>query len=310
MRARLLITATVLVVFSAASASAGVLIEPTLILGGPEYQLYANANGTYLGWTQNSTGRPGAFHAFVSNDSGQTKTRIDPAGTQGWFGDIGADSNEAVYQQTDGAVSDLYLVDDVSDPSVQTALVVPNTTKWEWQPRLSDEFVMFTRNYERLDVYRMFLYDRATNDLTLLREVPFRNSLFAGDIGSLYATWTICRRSCAAWIYTIGTQELTKIPMATGRNQYAPVVDEVHGNAYWVRSGDRCGQNVGIWTAPLDSLSTPARIGALPRGIDTEWKASLEFDTVNGRVDFIFPRYNCRTGDANIYELQGVDTLP
>jgi hypothetical protein len=310
MRARLLITATVLVVFGGTSASAGVLIEPTLILGGPEYQLYANSNGTYLGWTQNSIDRPGAFHAYVSNDGGQTKSRINPAGSQGWFGDIDTDSNEAVYQQTDGGVSDLYLVADVSDPSVQTALAVPNTAKWEWQPRLSDQYVMFTRNYPRVDAYRLFLYDRGSQDLTLLLELSFRHSLFAGDVGSLYATWTTCRRSCAAWIYTIGTQELTKIPMVAGRHQYAAVVDEVHGNAYWVRSGDVCGRNVGIWTAPLDSLSTQTKIGALPPGIDTEWKASLEYDTVNGRIDFIFPRYNCRTEDANIYELQGVDTLP
>jgi len=310
MRTRLLITATVLVAFGVASASAGVLIPPTLILGGPEYQLYANSNGTYLGWTQNSTGRPRAFHAYVSIDSGQTKNRINPPGTQGWFGDIDNDSNEAVYQQTDGAVSDLYVVPDVSDPSVQTGLAVPNTTKWEWQPRLSDEYVMFAREYPRLDANRLFLYDRDTQGLTLLRELSFRHSLFAGDVGSLYATWTTCRRTCAAWIYTIDTQELTRIPTVNGKHQYAPVVDEVHGTAYWVRSGDTCGQNVGIWTAPLDSLSTPTRIGALPRGIDTEWKASLEYDTVNGRIDFIFPRYNCRRGDANIYELQGVDTLP
>ena len=150
----------------------------------------------------------------------------------------------------------------------------------------------------------------ATQGLTLLREVPYKQSLFEGDVGSTYATWTTCRKICAAWIYAIDTQALTKIPTTSGRSQYAPVVDEVHGTAYWVRSGDRCGQGVGIWTAALGSLNAPTKIGALPRGIDTEWKASLEFDTLNGRVDFIFPRYNCRTEDANIYELQGVDTLP
>ena len=309
MRTRTLFAATTLLFVGSVSASAGTPITPTKILGGPEYQVEASSNGTYLGWTQNSERKPRSWHAYVSTDPVAGKTRLDAPGTNGFFGDIDTDSNEAVYQQTDGGVSDIYLVLDVSIP-VPTPLDDINTSRWEWQPRLSDQYVLFTRDYPRLGVRRLFLYDRATFLSMLLKEVAFGTLLITGDVGSSHATWTICGRTCNAWIYDIDMQTPTKIPTVNDRPQYSPVVDEVNEKVYWVRSEPACGAGVGFWKAPLSDPSAETNIASLRAGIDTGWNASLERDIVNQRIDLIFSRHNCSTGEANIFELREVDTLP
>jgi hypothetical protein len=306
-----LVTAVAASITGGGMASAGVLITPTRILGGPEYVFYPSSNGTYLGWTQNSSEHPKKWNAYVSTDPGVDQTKLNQSGTGGWFGEIDTDSNEAVYQQTEGASSDIYLVGDVSDPSSRSPVSDINTGKWEWQPRLSDDHILFTRVYLRQEMERLFLYDRSATDSTLLREWRLSNRpyLLAGSLGSRYATWTFCRRICDAFIYDIAQTTTTKIPNPNDRDQYAPSVEEVHGMAYWVRSGHACGLNVGIWRAPIGDLTDTANVADFPDGIDTDYMTSPAFDTTNSRVDLIFSRVRCQTGNTDIYELQGVDTL-
>jgi hypothetical protein len=308
MRARALVAITVGFVVAAGPATAGVLITPTKILGERTFEDDAGSNGTYVGWTQNTVNHPRSWNAYVSTDAGVSKTKLNAPGTDGFFGDIDADSNEAIFQMTSGDVSDLYLVD-VSDPSTRSLAPDINGAKWEWQPRLSDSHIMFTRNYPRLGVRRLFLYDRSTTALTLLRERPLSVDVLAGDVGDLYATWTVCGRNCTAWVYDIAGLDATKIPTVNRKPQYAPVVDENHQNVYWVRSGPTCGARVQFWTAPVGSLGNAVQVARLQDGFDTGWRTSLEYNSGDNRLDAIFSRYNCRTGDSNIYELQGVDTL-
>jgi hypothetical protein len=308
MRIRTLATIVLSTWILVAPADAGVAITPTKIFGGPEYQYFAASNGTTMGWAQNSQARPRRWNAYASMDPVNGGTRLNAPRTEGFFGDVDTDGNEAIYQQVEGSSSDLYLVD-ITDPTTRTPAPDVNTRRWEWQPRSSDEYIMFNRNYRRAGVVRLLLYDRTTTATTILREDPFRVSVFAGAVGAGYATWTICRRHCSAWIHDIGAATTVKIPTAGDRPQYAPVVDEVHMNAYWVRSRPSCGAGVGFWTAPLADLAAAVKIAALPRGIDTGWSSSLEYDVANDRIDLIFPRHSCRTGDANIFELQGVDTI-
>jgi hypothetical protein len=307
MRTRTLVAATMALFVGVVPATAGTaLITPTGVLGGPEYQYLASSNGQYMGWTQNSVRKPRSWHAYVSIDPAVSKVRLDEPGTNGFFGDIDADPNEAIYQQTDGGVSDLYFFDVATlDRTPPTGI---NTGRWEWQPRLSDDYVLFTRDYPRAGVRRLLLYDRTTFGIKRLKEVPFGTLLITGDVGASYATWTTCKRTCNAWIYDIdGPTTLTKIPTVNDKPQYAPVVDEVNRYVYWVRSKPACGAGVRFLKAPVATPELATRIAVLPAGFDTEWKSSLEHDTVNNRVDLIFSRYNCSTGDASIFELQAVD---
>ncbi len=304
------VAAATAMLIGAVPASAGPLIDPVEILGGPRYQYLPYSNVTYLGWTQNSARNPGRFHPVVSDDDGATWTRINEAGTTGFFGDIATDTNEVIYQQIDAGVSDLYFIDAAT--MIRTPADALNTNRWEWGAKLSDAHILFTRDLPAKDKRLLLLYDRDLDMTTLIKAYRWsRVDVWTGDVGSAYATWTTCNRSnCYAWWYEIAAGTREKIPTLNDRPQYAPVIDEIHANAYWVRSGNACGVNVGIWKAPLTSLGTPTKIAALPSGIDTDWRMSLEYDSVGGRIDLLFARYDCAADGSDLYELRGVGTIP
>jgi hypothetical protein len=290
--------------------SAGTLIVPVEILGGPRYQHLPYSNVAYLGWTQNTARNPGKFQPFVSDDGGATRTKLNEAGTTGFFGDIDTDSNEIIYQQVDAGASDLYFIGAAS--LVRTPADAINSNRWEWGAKLSDTHILFTRDLPAKDKRLLLLYDRVGGSTTLIQTYRWsRVDVWTGDVGSAYATWTTCNRSnCYAWWYDIAAVTKAKIPTLNDRPQYAPVIDEMHANAYWVRSGNACGVNVGIWKAPLASLGAPTKIADLDPAIDTDWRMSLEYDSVGGRIDLLFARYDCALEGSDLYELPGVDTIP
>ena len=311
MRTRtVVVAATMAMLFGAVPATAGVSITPAKILGGPRYQYLPYSNVTYLGWTQNTARNPGKFQPYVSDDGGATRTKLNEASTTGFFGDIDTDTNEVIYQQIDAGLSDIYFIDAAT--LIRTPAAALNTNRWEWGAKLSDTYILFTRDIPAKNKRLLLLYDRVLDVTKLIREYRWtRVYVWTSDVGSAYATWTTCDRSnCYAWWYDIvaGTRE--KIPTLNDRPQYAPVIDEIHGNAYWMRSGNACGVNVGFWKAPLTSLAAPTKIAALPSGIDTDWRMSLEYDSVGGQIDLLFARYDCATEASDLYELPGVDTIP
>jgi hypothetical protein len=296
--------ATVLIL-AAAPAGAAVVLDK--VLGGPEAQFLPFANETHLIWTQNSEARPNHYNAFGGALDATGRFRLNDTGTNGFTGGIDPGTNVAIYQQTNDGRSNLFLFD--LDTRVRTKLPAPvNSPRWEWAPRISTSYILFQRDENgRTNLY---LYDRTAETLDQIHSVdPDRAFLYAGSVGESYASWTVCGQGCNAFVYEIAGNDKTKLPVPVGKHQYAPTVDEATGEVYFVRSGNACGANVGIWRRPVDLSALAERIISLPDGIDTGWTLALDVDTGNARLDAWFEYHRCRSRQGDLYEAQGLRAL-
>ena len=279
------------------------------ILGGPEDQQDPQGNATYLIWYQNSEARPRTYNMYASADGGATKFRLNRTRTTGFTGDLDQDGTEAIYQEIRRGQSNIQIIDLASRARSNPPAGI-NTRQWEWAPRLSDEFILFEREFPRTDRSRLILFDRNAQTNATLLDVHTRIWIYPYDVGSQYASWEReDNTGWSAWIYDIVAETKTRIPTVNNQLQYAPVVDELHWNVYWVRSGrGNCGNNVRILRAPVSSLDTPTVVATMPDGVDV-WTQSLEQNVADGRIDLLFTRYRCRNNQGDLYEVQGVDTL-
>jgi hypothetical protein len=296
-------------VIAVVATPAAAATEPVKVIGGPEAQFFPFVNATHLIWTQNSELRPNRYNAFgrlLAGGEGD-EFKLNEAGTNGFTGGIDPGTNLAIYQQTDGDRSNLWTFDLVTEERVKLPQPV-NSGRWEWAPRISNAYILFQRDEQ--DNTTLYLFERGGDSLSQLHSIDRdRAFMIAGVVGEQYATWTVCAQQCNAFVYEIATDTKTKLPLPKGRNQYAPAVDEDRGNVYFVRSGNACGLNVGIWRRAVD-LSTPAeKLVTLPDDIDTGWTFALDEDIANARVDGWFEYFRCRSQQGDVYEVQELDSL-
>jgi hypothetical protein len=299
-----ILTGLVLVLAAVTLAPAGAVSGPQRILAGPEDQLLASANDTYLIWTESSVAFPNRYHAYGKVRGTNGVFRLNPAGTRGYAGGIDPDQDRAIYQQIDGRASDIYTIN--LGTRRRTKLPAPlNTTRWEWGPRISNAFYFFARDASRATT--LFLYDRASKTLEKLVSLDLMTYYVApGSVGERYATWTVCGpRHCNAFIRDTDTDLTRRIPTPDGKSRYAPVVHEAEGQVYFVRSGPTCGSTVRIMRLALDDLAAPpVGLLTLPAGIDVDLQMSLE--QVGAQVHLWFSRYRCAPQQGDIYRLRDV----
>jgi hypothetical protein len=297
-------TGLVFVLSALASGPAGAVGLPHPILAGPEDQLLASANDTYLIWSQSSVASPNRYHAYGKVRGTSDVFRLNPAGTRGYAGGIDPGQDRAIYQQLDGPASDLYTINLATHR--RTKLPGPiNTNRWEWGPRVSDAFFFFARDASRAT--SLFLYDRASKTMEKLVSLDLTRFYVApGSVGERYATWSVCGpRRCNAFIRDTDTDLTRKLPAPDGKSRYAPVVHEGEGQVYFVRSGPACGAAVRIMRSPLADLGAPpVSLLTLPAGIDVDIRMSLE--QVGSQVHLWFSRYRCDQQQGDIYRLRDV----
>lgn len=293
-----------LVVATSVNASA---LTPVRILAGPEDQLLPYANDTYLGWSQNSTGRPRHYNAIAQPLGTTTRTRLNAAGTGGWMGGFDPGTNISIYQQTEQGGSDLFFYD--LDTDTRTEVPDVNTARWEWGPKISTSYILFSRDAPGAGTSRLILFDRSLSHSTLISSVDeSRATIWTGAVGDRYATWTVCTsRTCNAFYYDTVDASTHKVANTDGRPQYSPVIDEATGSLYFVRSGFGCGRNVTIRKETVGSNSSTV-IAALPAGVDTDARMSLTLNTSSGHTDLLFVRYRCAVAQGDLYALRSVDT--
>ena len=276
------------------------------ILTGPQDQLLPYQNTTYLGWTQNSTGRPRHYDAFARDLVTSARTRLNPGDTAGWMGGFDPGTNVAIYQQVNRARSGLYFYDRDTD----TRLKVPgvNTKGWERQPKISANFILFVRDPLRPGMSRLILFDRNSSISSVIASWDqSKATMWPGAVGDRYATWTVCGRECNAFYYDTLDDSTHKVRNRSGKPQYSPVIDENRSTLYFVRSGFGCGVNVTI-RAQAVGTGTSDAIADLPEGVDTDWSMSLTLNPVSGGMDLLFDRFRCAQGEGDIYALRSVDT--
>jgi hypothetical protein len=286
------------------TAPAGGATRPQRILAGPQDQLLASVNDTYLIWTQSSKAFPNRYVAYGRIRRTRHVFRLNPPGTRGYAGGIDPDQDRAIYQQVDGRASDLYTFN--LDARRRAKLPRPiNTARREWGPRISNAFFLFARDARLTST--LLLYDRAAKTMQKLVTLDVtRYYLAPGDVGERYATWSVCGpRHCSAFIRDTATDQTRRIPAADGKARYAPVVDEAEAMVYFVRSGSTCGSAVHILRLALADLGAPpVGLLALPAGIDVGLQMYLE--PLGAKVDLWFSRYRCAPGQGDIYRLRGV----
>jgi hypothetical protein len=293
-----------LVVAAVTAAPAGAVGVPQRILAGPEDQLLASENATYVIWTQSSELSPNRYHAYERVRATNQVFRLNPRGTRGYAGGIDPDQDRAIYQQIDGQASDLFTIDLGTLRRIKLPVPI-NTGRWEWGPRISNSFFLFARDAPLKTT--MFLYDRAAKTMERLVSLDLTKYYVApGAVGERYATWSVCGpRTCNAFIRDTDTDQTKKIPAPDGKPRYAPIVDEAEGLVYFVRSGPTCGSAVRIMRLALaDLAAAPVGLLTLPVGVDVGGQMSLEH--VGARVDLWFSRYRCAPQQGDIYRLKDV----
>jgi hypothetical protein len=299
-----ILTGLVLALAAVTISPAGAVSSPQRILAGPEDQLLASVNDTYLIWTQSSVAFPNRYHAYGRVRGTSDVFRLNPPGTRGYAGGIDPGRDVAVYQQIEGRSSDLYRIDLGTRERHRLPAVI-DSARWEWGPRVSNAFYFFARDAS--GATQLFLYDRASKTMETLVSLDLTRFYVApGSVGERYATWTVCGpRHCNAFIRDTDTDLTRKIPAPDGSSRYAPVVHEAEGQVYFVRSGPTCGSAVRIMRLAVADLgASPVVLLTLPAGIDVDLQMSLE--QVGAQVHLWFSRYRCAPQQGDIYRLRDV----
>ena len=281
---------------------------PSRVLAGPEDQFQPSTNGTYLIWTQNSLAQPKRFRALGKVRGTTTVFQLNEVGTQGYAGGIDPDQDRAIYQQIEGATSDLYTISLVN-PTSRTKLGPKiNTAFREWGPEISNRYFLFARDASLKT--SIILYDRLAKTTKRLASRDLATVYLApGSVGERYATWTACTPSdCDAFVYDAQTGTTVVVPAPAGRGNYAPLVHEGEGQLYFARSGPSCGATVRLLRVPVATPATaPVLLTTLPVGIDAGYQ--LSFEDVGGRVDLWFSRYRCAYRQGDLYRLLDVGVV-
>lgn len=305
----LTVLAVAMTLATIATASAGT-IPQTLVEGGGGNQFSGDGNSTWLTWATNTAEHPRQYNARARLLAGGGGLRMNAGGTDGFAGDINGDTTEAVYQQTDGPDSDIWLYDLETESRSYPETV--NGTAWEWQPSISDGYILFGRNkFARASSpWKIMLYDRNTDTLRVLDTVT--NScrcIFPGQVSDEYATWTRCdRATCQAWYYDIAGESTARIPNPLDKQQYFPSVSAATGDLYFIRSGNGCGQNVKLARWNPVGGGDAVIVSQQPAGYDV-YSGPNVFDDTGGHQDVYVDRQVCAGKYyADIYVVNDADT--
>ena len=311
MRHRLTIILGLALALAMASGALAGTVDETFVEGGGGNQFSGDGNTTYLTWAANTTARPKHYDSRFRLLAGGSSTKMNAAGTQGFAGDINGDTTEAVYQQTEGASSDVYTY----DLATETRTVAPdkvNTSLWEWSPSISDGYILYGRNkFARpSSPWKVVLYDRNTDTNLVLDSVTQSCAcIYPGQVSDDYATWTRCTNStCQAWYYDIAGQTTSKVPNPNAKVQYFPGVSAATGDIYFVQSAFACGSHTKIMEWNPVAGGDPTVVSAQPSGYDVYLGPNV-FDDLGGHQDVYVDRQVCGGKYyADIYVINDADS--
>jgi hypothetical protein len=258
----------------------------------------------YFAWSHNSRSKRGHYNLFaqamVSGSPTGPVTRVNISNSQGYTGGIAG--TRLVYQQitNGGRQSDIRYFNLASHQRSNPPVGV-NTTRWEWDPRITPGYLLFVRNAHQAS--HIILWNLGTNASTVLLTIPYNRhgTAFAdtGQVNGDYATFFACtnRTHCSVYLYTISTATLTHIPRPTGLLDYDPAVSST-GTLYFARSGIGCGKTVQLMQLPLGGTATS--LNAFHPGTDLSAMQTFN-DGTNDQV--IYTRIACVPNGWDIYRV-------
>lgn len=252
-------------------------------------------------FTRNRTGHPNRYDAYAKVGT-TAAIKLNTSG-QGWTG--GIDYPTVVYQRINSGRSNLFLYD------LSTGLRPPsppgvNTSKWEWHPTISGDWLLFNRDNNATPTRRVVLHNRTTNEERLLSVVSNGSHYVRADqVNGDWATYTRCVPRCNVIRYQISSNTRTRLPKpATGppRDQYAGSVTST-GAVYLLRSGLTCGSRVRIvrYDPNRGDPAAGTVVAALPAGRDVLFSHARE--NADGSVDVFYDRATCSTERWDIYKV-------
>jgi hypothetical protein len=283
-------------------------VTPVAVLTGPEEQYQAFANETYLAWTSNSISHPNRWNALIRPIDGGTTRRVNAKGTLGFTGNFDPGTDQLIYGQIANASEDIYVYD--ASSRTRTKVTDISTRKDEWQPKISNTFILFQRSHKTDGKWYadVLLYDRATQLTKTLGTWPTSRVIRTGNVGQRYATFFVgSRKGYSPFLYDSETDTRTKIPSPQPW-AWAPLVDETNGTVYFASSGDHCGQNANIWRLPISLTGPTTKIVDLPDGVDIGWVMSLAPNSISG-LDLLFYRLACSKDQGDVYKAEQVDQV-
>jgi hypothetical protein len=258
-----------------------------------------DAGGEYVAWAQNSRAAPKRYNAFIQHGT-EPRIKLNTAG-QGWIG--GISYPRVVYQQIVSGQSNLKLFDLATGIRSNPPTAV-NSSKWEWHPTISGDWLFFNRDDNATPTQRVILFNTATLASTLL-DVVTRSThfLMANQVNGNFVVWTKCAPVCNVFKRDIAagtTTRLAKPSTSPPRDQYAAAVTST-GTVYLARSGRTCGASVRLVRFGPTDPATGTIVAALPSGRDM-W-ISFARENADGSTDVFHDRVTCATERWDIYKI-------
>lgn len=286
-------------------------LDPEPFITGAVSQRAPTASEDWFAWTETPRGN---FEVRVrAIDSSGAGHKLVGPGRNGFAFTGGLDaSGDLIYQRgsfSGKGSSDLRVYDPDSGNSHAPPPGV-NTSKWEWSPSWSQDFLLFGRNTFKKpsSPWSVVLYDRTTNKQKVLAKVRYACRCIApGNVTDAYATWTLCTSRCNVFVYDIAAKDTVKVPNPQSKQIYDGSVTS-GGDVYYARSGNGCGANVSIMRWKIgDPAGDAVVVSDLPNHIeitDPLWA----FTKADMHTDVYFGRFDCRHGKADIYVVHDAET--
>src|SRR5919205_1443853 len=204
------------------AASAALAAVPAALALLPETPVAASARNEFkpaadfhsngdelVSFSRSRAGHPNRYDAILRRVSGGITTRIK-LNTKGQGHSGGIDSPLVAYQQVVNGRSNIFVynIDDLS----RTPPAGVNTSRWEYGPTVSGDWLLFGRDDNRGSTERIVLHRISTHaDLRLARVLRARYSLVPGQVQGNWATYTRCAPVCNVIRYDIGAGTRTRL---------------------------------------------------------------------------------------------------
>jgi len=171
-----------------------------------------------------------------------------------------------------------------------------NTSRWEANPSMSGDYVLFSRETARRTgfVDRLVLHQISTGHEQVLRELfsDYQHGPFidVGQVNGDYAVWDVCSRSagCNVFRHQISTDHTQMLP--DRQQEYASSV-AADGTVFFMRAAPGCGRKARLMRF---TGGTGELVESLARNRDTF--STFAIDATHLVRDAV----NCRTHDINV----------
>jgi hypothetical protein len=275
--------ATSSVVMVAPSAA----VEPVLTTSSFEFAPAGDAfSVTHV---SNSEDRPRHFDAFWSG------IPINPRHSRGGSASVYGDT--VAFEYKDGGHWDIRLWDSFFFEYIGTPEFL-NTRRAERAPSLWGDRLLLTRIGRSRS--KVLLLDLVTGDSRTLATAP-RFGAWSQQVSGNFAVYAEGRN---VFVYDIAAGASVRFPeRGSGSYESASVTSD--GTAYAAHlTGERCSGEGEI--RRMDPDGTVTTIHAFPPGQYVTSRTTA-IETAQGTT-ILFDRFDCRTGDSDIYRLDGADT--